>query len=198
MSKSIDARGQTCPMPVIMAKKEIEAGGKFFTVSVDNKIAVENLKRFANSQGFQSKVVDVNGDFEVMFSNGCEECEEIIAKVEGKKPLGDWCIFVNKSTLGVGDEKLGHSLMKMFFYTLSEGTDFPKAILFMNDGVKVPTLNEQAADHLKELEEAGVELLICGACLDFYKLSDEVKVGTVSNMYHIVDMMKSASKVITL
>ena len=170
MSKNIDARGKNCPMPVIMAKKEIESGGKFFNVQVDNKIAVENLKKFANSQGFQVTVEEDNGDFIVKFSNGCEECEEILAKVENRKPLGDWCVFVNKSTIGVGDMELGQSLMKMFLYTISESDDYPKYILFMNDGVKVPTLNEQAIQDLKTLEKIGVNLLVCGACLNFYGL----------------------------
>ncbi|VYT61720.1 sulfurtransferase-like selenium metabolism protein YedF [Clostridium tertium] len=198
MSRIIDARGKNCPMPVIMAKKEIDGGIKFFTVQVDNKIAVENLSKLASSQGFEVKVTEANGDFNVKFSNGCEECEEILAKVENRKPLGDWSIFVNKSTIGVGNEELGETLMKMFLYTISESEDYPKSILFMNDGVKVPTLNEQAVEHLKELEKQGVELLICGACLNFYGLEDKLLVGKVSNMYEIVEQMKVASKVITL
>lgn len=198
MSKNIDARGENCPMPVIMAKKEIERGGKFFTVQVDNKIAVENLRKFASSQGYEVTIEEASGDFNVKFSNGCVECEEILAKVENRKPLGDWCVFVNKSTIGVGDEELGQALMKMFLYTISESSDYPKSILFMNDGVKVPTLNNQAIEHLKELEEVGVELLVCGACLNFYGLQEKLSVGNVSNMYEIVEAMKSATKVITL
>ena len=198
MSKNIDARGENCPMPVIMAKKEIERGGKFFTVQVDNKIAVENLRKFASSQGYEVTIEEASGDFNVKFSNGCVECEEILAKVENRKPLGDWCVFVNKSTIGVGDEELGQALMKMFLYTISESSDYPKSILFMNDGVKVPTLNNQAIEHLKELEEVGVELLVCGACLNFYELQEKLSVGNVSNMYEIVEAMKSATKVITL
>lgn len=198
MSKIIDARGKNCPIPVIMAKKEIDGGVKFFTVQVDNKIAVENLSKLASSQGFEVKVAEVNGNFDVRFSNGCEECEEILAKVENRKPLGDWSIFVNKSTIGVGNEELGQTLIKMFLYTISESEDYPKSILFMNDGVKVPTLNEQAAEHLKELESHGVDLLVCGACLNFYGLEDKLSVGRVSNMYEIVEEMKVVSKVITI
>lgn len=198
MSKIIDARGKNCPMPVIMAKKEIDGGVKFFTVQVDNKIAVENLSKLASSQGFEVRVTEGNGDFEVKFSNGCEECEEILAKVENRKPLGDWSIFVNKSTIGVGNEELGETLIKMFLYTISESEYYPKSILFMNDGVKVPTLNEQAAEHLKELESHGVDLLVCGACLNFYGLEDKLSVGRVSNMYEIVEEMKVVSKVITI
>lgn len=198
MKKFIDAKGKNCPIPVIMAKKEIEGGVKFFTVEVDNKIAVENLKKLANSQGFETTVEECNGNFKVDFSNGCEECEEILSKIEGKRPLGDWAVFVNKDIIGSGNEDLGQSLMKMFLYTISEGEDLPKSILFMNGGVKVPTLNEQAIEHLKALEDKGVELLVCGACLNFYGLEDKLSVGKISNMYDITNAMKDSAKVITI
>ncbi|MBM6860043.1 sulfurtransferase-like selenium metabolism protein YedF [Clostridium saudiense] len=198
MKKVIDAKGKACPMPVIMAKKEIDLGTKFFSVQVDNSIAVENLKKLANSQGFETKIEENEGIYTVHFSNGCEECQEVLNKIQGKKPLGDWCIFIGKDIIGAGAEELGKSLMKMFFYTLSEDEDLPKAVLFMNDGVKVPTLNEQAIEHLNVLVEKGVNVLVCGACLNYYHLEEELKVGTVSNMYDIVGVMKSSSKVITL
>ena len=198
MKKIIDAKGKNCPMPVIMAKKEIDAGVKFFEIEVDNKIAVENLKKLANSQGFTTTIEENNGNFKVNFSNGCEECEEVLAKVEGKKPLGNWTIFVNKEIIGAGNDELGKSLMKMFIYTISEADDLPKSILFMNGGVKVPTLNDQAIEHLKVLRDKGVELLVCGACLNFYGLEEKLEVGRVSNMYDITNAMKDASKVITI
>lgn len=198
MKKFIDAKGKNCPMPVIMAKKEIDAGVKFFEIEVDNKIAVENLKKLANSQGFTTTIEENNGNFKVNFSNGCEECEEVLAKVEGKKPLGNWTIFVNKEIIGAGNDELGKSLMKMFIYTISEGEDLPKSILFMNGGVKVPTLNEQAIEDLKVLEDKGIELLVCGACLNFYGLEEKLEVGKISNMYDITNAMKEASKVITI
>ena len=198
MKKVIDAKGKACPMPVIMAKKEIDTGVKFFDIEVDNKIAVENLKKLANSQGFTTTIEENDGNFKVNFSNGCEECEEVLAKVEGKKPLGNWSIFINKEIIGAGNEELGQSLMKMFIYTISEGEDLPKTILFMNGGVKVPSLNEQGIEHLKVLQDKGVELLVCGACLNFYGLEDKLEVGKISNMYEITNAMKEASKVITI
>lgn len=198
MKKIIDAKGKSCPMPVIMAKKEIESGIKFFAIEVDNKIAVENLKKLANSQGFEISVEKNNENFKVNFSNGCEECEEVLEKVQGRKPLGNWSVFVNKNIIGAGNEELGQSLMKMFFYTISEDEDLPKSILFMNGGVKVPTLNEQAIEHLRSLQDKGVELLVCGACLNFYGLEEKLVVGKISNMYDITNAMKDAAKVITI
>jgi len=208
MNKIIDAKGKNCPIPVIMAKKEIDGGNNSFVVEVDNKIAVQNLQKLANSQGFITSLEEDNEIFKVSFSNGsdklneadeCEECNEILTKLEeNKKDLGTWSVFIGKDIIGAGNEELGKSLMKMYFYTISEGDDLPKSILFMNDGVKVPTLNEQAIEHLKDLEKKGVEILVCGACLNFYGLEEKLKAGKVSNMYDITNCMKEASKVITL
>lgn len=208
MNKIINAIGKECPMPVIMAKKEIDGGNYNFVVEVDNRIAVENLQKLANSQGISVNSKEDGEIFKVHFSKDsvnaidadkCEACEEILDELEENKiSLGTWVVFIGKEIIGAGNEELGKSLMKMYFYTISEGEDLPKAVLFMNDGVKVPTLNEQAIEHLKELEKKGVEILVCGACLNFYGLEDSLKVGKVSNMYDITNRMKEASKVITL
>lgn len=208
MNKIIDAKGKNCPMPVIMAKKEIDGGNSSFVVEVDNNIAVQNLQKLANSQGYITDLKEDNEIFKVYFSKSldgvnseekCEECNEILDKIkENKNVLGTWSVFIGKEIIGAGNEELGRSLMKMYFYTISEGDDLPKSVLFMNDGVKVPTLNEQAIEHLKDLEKKGAEILVCGACLNFYGLEENLKVGKVSNMYDITNRMKEASKVITL
>ncbi|SHI73365.1 selenium metabolism protein YedF [Clostridium cavendishii DSM 21758] len=206
MNKIIDAKGKNCPIPVIMAKKEIDSENNNFLIEVDNKIAVQNLKKLANSQGFTIDLKEDNSVFKVHFSkncedetNECEACNEILDGLEeDKKNLGTWSIFIGKDTIGSGNEKLGKMLMKMYFYTILESDELPKSVLFMNDGVKVPTLNDQAVEHLKDLQEKGVEILICGTCLNFYGLEEELNVGKVSNMYDIADAMKEATKVITL
>ena len=107
-------------------------------------------------------------------------------------------MFVGRDIIGSGDRELGTNLMRMFFYTLSQGEDKPGAVLFMNAGVKLPTLDEQVAEHLKVLSAAGVEILVCGTCLNFYGLTEQLRVGTVSNMYDIVTRMQKAGKVVSL
>ena len=51
--KTVDARGFSCPMPVIMVQKEVKASAPAeLAVLVDDKCAVENVTRFAESQGY--------------------------------------------------------------------------------------------------------------------------------------------------
>ena len=198
MPPVIDARGKACPTPVILAKKAISAGERSFTVLVDNTTAVENLKRLADNQGFDVAVTEQEGQYELAFSRtGCAACQEAVNSPL-PAPGGDWAVFVGRDILGDGDRELGTNLMRMFFYTLSQGEDKPGAVLFMNAGVKLPTLDEQIPEHLKALAADGVEILVCGTCLNFYGLTEQLQVGTVSNMYDIVARMQRAGKVISL
>jgi len=68
----------------------------------------------------------------------------------------------------------------------------------VNGGIKLSTVNEDTVGNLKILEDAGVEVLSCGTCLDYYDLKDELKVGTVTNMYSIVESLKNSSNTITI
>ena len=43
--KIIDAFGMQCPKPLVLAKKEIDAGYRELSVQVDNETAVKNLTR---------------------------------------------------------------------------------------------------------------------------------------------------------
>ena len=52
----VDARGLGCPMPVVMTQQALKASPAELTVLVDNKTAVENVTRFAESQGYKVSV----------------------------------------------------------------------------------------------------------------------------------------------
>ena len=48
--KTVDARGLSCPEPVIRTKNALASGEKAYTVMVDNVTARENVSRFAMHQ----------------------------------------------------------------------------------------------------------------------------------------------------
>ena len=69
----------------------------------------------------------------------------------------------------------------------------------MNSGVKLVAGGEQQiVDSVSSLVAQGTTVLVCGTCLDYYQLTDQLAVGEVSNMYDILNAMQVASKVITL
>ncbi|WP_199519312.1 sulfurtransferase-like selenium metabolism protein YedF [Gordonibacter sp. 28C] len=201
--KVIDAFGMQCPKPLVLAKKEIDAGCRELSVQVDNETAVKNLTRLGGKTGLAVSVDDIEGGWLVSFAEGDGE-----APAPAPAPTGTACapgagcgyaVFVGKDHVGEGDGELGYNLMKMALYTLSESDDVPASLLFMNSGVKLVAGGEQqVADHVSALAEKGTEVLVCGTCLDFYGCKDQLAVGEVSNMYDILGRMQEAAKVITL
>ena len=62
----VDARGYSCPTPVIMVQKAVKDGApKALEVLVDNQCSVENVTRFARNAGYEVKVSDHDGDFKL-------------------------------------------------------------------------------------------------------------------------------------
>lgn len=60
----VDARGLSCPMPVVMVQKEVNKNSPAeLTVLVDNQCAVENVSRFAGSQSYKVSVKADGDDF---------------------------------------------------------------------------------------------------------------------------------------
>ena len=62
----VDARGFLCPMPVVMVQKEVKANHPAaLDVLVDDPCAVENVTRFAGSQGYTVTVTEDGADFKL-------------------------------------------------------------------------------------------------------------------------------------
>ena len=72
---------------------------------------------------------------------------------------------------------------------------FPRRYFF-NGGAKLTVEGAVSVEDLKSMEAQGVEILTCGTCLNFYGLTDKLAVGSVTNMYAIVEKLNGASKVI--
>ena len=63
----VDARGYSCPLPVVMTKKEIEkSNSKEIEVIVDNQVSLENVTRYATSNGFDVFVKNEGDDFKLI------------------------------------------------------------------------------------------------------------------------------------
>ncbi|MEQ2442355.1 sulfurtransferase TusA family protein [Pseudoflavonifractor sp. CLA-AP-H29] len=61
--KLLDARGLSCPEPVMMIRKAIASGEKAYQMVVDNPTARENVTRYAVQQGYQVSVEEKDGEF---------------------------------------------------------------------------------------------------------------------------------------
>ena len=192
----INAVGLACPKPVINTKKELDKiDNGIVVVTVDNDIAKQNILKLSNSLNCESKIIKEEKD---LISIEIKKGENVIIEEKKQEKLEDKCIFISSDKIGNGNDELGAVLMKGFIYTLTESKPYPKSILLVNSGVKLSTENYDTVENLKILEEAGVEILSCGTCLDYYGLKGSLKLGSVTNMYTIVDIMKNSLQTISI
>lgn len=193
MKMRIDAGGKQCPIPVIMAKKELEAGEQDVEIIVDGPTQVGNLERLGDALGRKATSEPFGDKFLVKFANGETIKGAQVAEAD------TYAVFFNTNAIGTNNSELGGNLAKMAIFTLSESERVPSYVLFMNEGVKLPAGDEpQIIENLNTLIEKGTQVLVCGTCLNFYGIKDDLKVGTVSNMYDILGAMQEVSKVIKL
>lgn len=202
--ETLDAFGLQCPKPLMMAKARLDEGAEEIAVKVDNETAVKNLSRLAERTGRTYMVDAIDGGWLVSFGKVQEGAASVVQSdtVPTSSCSSSGCgyaVFVGKDFVGDGSIELGQSLMKMALYTLAESGDAPVSLMFMNSGVKlVAPGEEQVVESVKKLIEQGTEVLVCGTCLDYYGLKEQLSVGEVSNMYDILGRMREAAKVITL
>ncbi|WZL83246.1 sulfurtransferase-like selenium metabolism protein YedF [Vallitaleaceae bacterium 9-2] len=106
--------------------------------------------------------------------------------------------ILNNEFMGHGDDELGHKLMGAFLKKVWIRKEKPHAIIFYNSAVKLLAEGSMYLDALNGLQDAGVDLIACGTCIDFYGLSDTIKVGRVSGMEEIVDITQQVESVVTI
>ena len=195
-TRTINAVGWECPKPIIATKQMLDTmcDGTVLTI-VDNQIALDNLLDFAKSVGYQCEYENKEGLFYVNTTKD-ESCADVMAELTGKNDnLG---IVVTTDRFGVGSDELGATLMKSYLFALTEAEKLPKTLIFINKGVTLACEDSASLDALQTLADAGVEIMACGACLNFYGLTDALAVGSISNMYMIVNKMNNATNTIKI
>ena len=198
MSVKVDAMGKQCPIPVVLAKKALEGMTVPGTleVLVDNEVAVQNLSKLAASGNLPVHAEKTaEGQFTVTMevSAPVQPAGETVCAPDAR---GDLVVAVGSNRMGDGDEALGKTLMKGFLYAVSQLPTLPKTMLFYNTGAYLTCAGSDSLEDLKFMEAQGVEIRTCGTCLDYYKLKETLAVGSVTNMYAIVETLAAAGKVI--
>jgi len=196
MAKIIDLSGLACPLPVVRTKETLEAGetGEFIVV-VDHEAARDNVSRFAQSRGCTVSVAQLGSCYHLTISPPAGQARETCF-FPGAAPAPQSTVVVFSSDrMGDGDLELGAILMRAFCQTIVQ-VEAPQKLLFYNRGVLLTLNDSQVLSEFKGLEEMGVELLVCGACLDYYKVRDRLAVGQVSNMYSILESQMQAGRII--
>ena len=209
---TVDAMGDACPIPVIKTKKalaELNGSGEL-EVFVDNEIAVQNVSKMAANEGGDVTSEQISeGKYRVAIrlagdgtagERDTEEAEEKAEEKQAEKTAGKekkhTIVVVSSDRMGSGNDELGKVLVKGFIFAVTQLDELPEQMLFYNGGAVLTCEGADTLEDLKSLEAQGVEILTCGTCLDYYGLKEKLQVGSVTNMYAIVEAMNRADKII--
>jgi selenium metabolism protein YedF len=198
MPKTVDARGLACPQPVILTRNAMQEADQVVTL-VDSETSMTNVSRMARKAGWQVSVAPDGEEYRIeMVQQG--PVPQVQAPVVGKAEAvaGPLVLVVSSEIMGRGEHELGSILMRAFFHTLGEVQPMPQSIILFNTGVKLACKDSPVLDDLCALEAEEIEILVCGTCLDYLGLTEEIAVGQVSNMYDIAETMLGAAKVVNL
>jgi len=198
--KTVDARGLSCPQPVVLAKQAIETNEQV-KVIVDNDTALENVKRLGTKQGCDVKVgKKKDGVYEINLTRKAGAAgtkDDFIASCDATPAAsGPFVIVISADTMGRGNDELGYVLIRAFLHTICLQKEKPDVMIFYNTGVKLTVQESEVLEDLKKLESEGVQLLVCGTCLNYFEIKDKLAAGTISNMYDIVDTMSRSGRLL--
>jgi selenium metabolism protein YedF len=189
----------SCPQPVLETKKALEkAGAEEVLVLVDNPASKENVRRFAESQGYGVNITEERGAFTLRLQKG--EGAEKAPIPEEKMTMGNanLVVFIESDSIGRGSEELGRILMRSFLHTLAEAEYNPAKIILVNSGVKLTCEGSEVIEDMRHLSGQGAEILSCGTCLDYFGFKTKLQVGRISNMYEILSSLAQAGKVLKI
>ena len=112
--------------------------------------------------------------------------------------LANTVILITREGIGSADVVLQHKLFSTYLKLLLENDSLPAALCFYTEGVKLVVEGSPFLEQLTQLEQRGVRLISCSTCINYFELTEKVKVGIVGGMPDIVEAQTRASKVITL
>jgi selenium metabolism protein YedF len=197
-SKIVDCRGLACPQPVIDTKNALRDATGPIRVIVDNVGSCTNVRRFAESRGARVEIAEQGGDFHLIVAPGHREpAGEEPPIVCSTTAARNMIAYVSSEVMGRGDDELGGVLMEAFLDTLSQFQGELSHVIFVNVGARLAAKGSPVLGQVRQLEELGVQVLVCGTCLNHLGIRDELAAGSVSNMYAIIETLSGAGRIIS-
>jgi selenium metabolism protein YedF len=196
--KTVDARGQACPKPLILTKKALSeiSPGESIQVLIDNLTSRQNVEQFLMDNGMSPSCTEKDGVSTITVRKRPEPLSHPDTASSFSSPAGPHVIVLSSDKMGRGADELGRILMKAFVNTIKEVRPLPSHIVFFNTGILLAADGSALIEPLKDLESMGIKLLVCGTCVEYFKKKDAVRVGTISNMYTILETMTAAGHIV--
>lgn len=196
--KKLDCQGLECPLPVVKCRDFIKSEKpSICQILVDNETSSINVGRYLEKQNYLVRVIHDNPRLWRVCAcqdekGGIYKSDEDFLSASTFKTL----VLITSERMGSGDDELGSKLMATFLATLPELGENLWRIVLLNGGVKLTAQEGPALEALVALKKAGVSILVCGACLNHFHLTDKKAVGETSNMLDILTSMDLAQKII--
>lgn len=107
-------------------------------------------------------------------------------------------VILTADSVGTGNDELGRNIATNFIKTMKEMGGNLWRLVLLNGGVKLAVGGAEVLPQLQALAHEGLDILVCGKCLETFGLLEKKRVGEVTNMLDIVTSMQVAEKVISL
>jgi len=190
-----------CPMPLIETKKALKEldDNETLKILIDNETSVKNVVHFLKDNNIPVSQELNNGLWELTLNKGESDLETVDETAYCATPAtgdGSYVVLLAKNRLGEGSDELGEALAGAMINTLKAMEPLPQKVIIMNSGIYLVVKGSLVLQDLRELENAGVDIIVCGTCLDYFGKMDELAVGRISNMHDILESMLKADKVI--
>jgi selenium metabolism protein YedF len=98
-------------------------------------------------------------------------------------------ILLKSDVLGDADRDLGRLLIEVFLRNLAKRERLPKCIVLLNAGVRLATSGSPVIEHLRKLQELGVEIICCRTCVEYFRLEDKLAIGRTDGMVGILERL---------
>ena len=203
--------------PVTAVRMEVDRGESELEVLLDNPVPASQVMLFLESKGYGVQLEDDDGAITISARKNEQPPktaafkQQPIGQAHENQPVprpkttadptpissGTFSVLITRCVLG-SDQALGEALMKSFIGTLPQMEHRPIAVALMNEGVKLALYDSSPCDHLKNLENRGVSVLICGTCANYFNVMDRIGSGSISNILEIVETLNKADKILTL
>ena len=203
MTRIVDCRGQLCPQPLISTKKALKENvkGEVIQIIIDNATSCQNVSHFLTDNALPFSIEEQNGVFTITINslgiefNPKKEVEEY-CEVGFSGKSGSYIVVLTSNFMGGGNEDLGKILTKGFLNTLPNLEKLPQEIICYNSAVTLAIKGTDTAQSLAKLNNLGVKITLCGTCVDFFGIKDEIEVGTISNMLYIAERLSSGIHIV--
>ena len=190
----LDCAGMPCPQPVLQCKQCVDNGSPAaFEVVVDNDAARENVTRYLGTRGYAVRAEARDGRWRLTARRQDAAPAAPAPAAAGEHKV---CVFLPSEFVGSGDDALGAKLMVAFLGTLPELGEELWRLVLVNGAVRMTVPGHPAFEKLSALADAGVSILVCGTCLDFFGLLERKAVGQTTNMLDVVTSLQLATKVV--